>query len=104
MQNGTVSYDLTPGLAPGSHLESAAIDSTNSSPKGPAPPGSAQSLQAKVWDWQQSAWIPLSYNAGGVTAVPSAAINPSSGEVRLQVFGNGTQVVFGQVSLTGTVK
>ncbi len=104
MTNGTVTYDFTPVLAPGAHLDSASIDSTFSSPKGPVPPGSAQSLQAKVWDWQQSAWIPLSYNAGGVTALPSAAINPSSGEVRLQVAAGGNQVVFGQVSLTGTVK
>ena len=103
MQNGTVSYDFTLPLAQGAHLDSASIDSTYSSPKGPGP-GSTQILQAKVWDWQQSAWIPLSYNLGGVTLVPSAAINPSSGEVRLQVAANGTQVLFGQISLTGTVK
>jgi hypothetical protein len=103
LQNGTVSYDFTPALAPGLHLDSASIDSTSSSPKGQIP-GSSQTLQAKVWDWQQSAWIPLDYNSSGVTPVPSAAINPSTGEVRLQVTAGGTQVVFGQASLTGTVK
>jgi hypothetical protein len=41
---------------------------------------------------------------GGVTPLPSAAITPTSGEVRLQVDASGTQTVFGQVSLTGTVK
>jgi stage V sporulation protein SpoVS len=103
MQNGTVTYDFTPNLAPGAHLATASLDSTFTSPKGQAP-GSSQSLPAKVWDWLQSAWVPLTYNVGGVTAVPSAAINPSSGEMRLQVAANGTQVLFGQVSLTGTVK
>ena len=103
MTNGTVTYDFTPVLAPGAHLDSASIDSTFSSPKGPVAGGSPQSLQANAWDWQQSAWIPVTFNLGGVTPVPSAAINPTSGEVRLQVAAGGNQVVFGQVSLTGTV-
>ena len=105
MQNGTVTFDFTPDLAPGAHLAAASLDSTYSSPKGPGPPpGPAQRLQAKVWDWLQSAWVPLDYNSSGVTAVPSAAINPSSGELRLQVAATGTQVLLGQISLTGTVK
>jgi hypothetical protein len=103
MQNGTVSYDFAPVLAPGSHLDSASIDSTYAGGKGQVPGGPTQTLQAKVWDWQRSAWIPLSYNAGGVTSVPSAAINPASGEVRLEVAAGGSQAVFGQVTLTGTV-
>jgi hypothetical protein len=103
MQNGTVTYDFTPDLAPGAHLVAASVDSTFSSPKGPIP-GTSQSLQAKVWDWLQSAWVPLNYNSSGVTAVPSAAINPSSGELRLQVAATGTQVLLGQISLIGTVK
>jgi hypothetical protein len=103
MTNGTVTYDFTPVLAPGAHLDSASIDSTFSSPKGPVAGGSPQSLQANAWDWQQSAWIPVTFNLGGVTPVPSAAINQTSGEVRLQVAAGGNQVVFGQVSLTGTV-
>ncbi len=103
MQNGTVTYDFTLPLALGSHLTNASLDSTNQSPKGPIP-GSAQSVPAKVWDWLRSAWIPLDYNDNGITAVPSDAVNPSSGEVRLQVAATGTQVVLGEVSLTGTVK
>lgn len=103
MQNGTLTYDFTPGLAAGAHLAAASLDSTYTSPKGPAP-GSTGTLPAKVWDWLRSAWIPLDYNASGVTALPAAAINPTSGEVRLQVAGNGTQALFGQISLTGTVK
>lgn len=104
LQNGSVSYDFTPALAPGSHLDSASIDSTFSSPKGPVAPGTAATLQARYWDWQRSVWTSLSYNMGGITALPAAAINPASGEVRLQVDAGGTQTVFGQVSLTGTVK
>jgi hypothetical protein len=103
MQSGTLNYDLTPALAPGAHLIAASLDSTISTPKGPAP-GSTGTMPAKVWDWAQSAWVPLDYNASGVTALPAAAINPTSGEVRLQVIGNGTQNLFGQISLTGTVK
>lgn len=104
LQNGSVSYDFTPALAPGSHLDSASVDSTFTSPKGQIAPGTTSTLQARFWDWQRSAWTALSYNMGGVTALPSAAINPASGEVRLQVDAGGTQTVFGQVALTGTVK
>jgi hypothetical protein len=104
LQNGSVSYDFTPALAPGSHFESAAIDSTFTSPKGPIAPGTTSTLQARFWDWQRSAWTSLTYNMGGVTTLPPAAINPATGEVRLQVDAGGTQTVFGQASLTGTVK
>jgi hypothetical protein len=104
LQNGSVTYDFTPALAPGSHLDSASVDSTFTTPKGPIAPGTTATLQARFWDWQRSAWTPLSYNMGGVTTLPPGAINPSSGEVRLQVDAGGTQAAFGQVSLTGTVK
>jgi hypothetical protein len=104
LQNGSVTYDFTPTLAPGAHLDSASVDSTFTTPKGPIAPGTTSTLQARFWDWQRSAWTPLSYNMGGVTALPSAAINLTSGEVRLQVDAGGTQTMFGQTSLTGTVK
>jgi hypothetical protein len=105
LSNGTVSYDFTPALTPESHLDSASIDSTFSSPKGPVAPGTTQNLQARFWDWQHSAWSPLPYLNGGVTVLPSAAINPSSSEVRLEVDASGSGgAQFGQVSLTGTVK
>jgi len=104
LQNGTLTYDFTPGLAAGAHLTAASLDSTYSNPKGgPVPSGTSGTFPAKVWDWLTSAWVPLAYNGSGVTALPSAAINPTSGEVRLQVDGNGTQAMFGQISLTGTV-
>lgn len=102
MQSGAVTYELTPNLASGSHLGAASLDSTFSSPKGPIP-GTNQTVQAKLWDWGRSAWVPLTYNSSGVTAIPASAINPSTGGVRLQVAANGTQVVVGQISLTGTV-
>ena len=103
MQNGTVTYELVPRIAPGMHLTSAKLDSTNQSPKLVAP-GSAQSLLARYWDWSTSAWVPLDYSSLGTSALPDAALEPSSNEVRLQMTTNGTQVVLGAISLTGTVK
>jgi hypothetical protein len=104
MTNGTLTYDFAPGLAAGAHLSAASLDSTFTTPtKGPAPPSTA-TVPAKVWDWRQSTWVSLNYNPSGITTLPDAAINPSSGEVRLQVVDNGTQGVFGQISLTGTVQ
>jgi hypothetical protein len=104
MQNGTVTYDFTPQLAPGTHLTAASVDSTNQSPKGPIPISSSQSLQAEVWDWFRSAWVPFDYNANGTTRVPAAAINGSSGELRVKVIVGAEQVFLGQLSLTGTVR
>jgi hypothetical protein len=103
MQSGTVTYDFSPTLASGTHLSGASLDSTSQSPKGVAP-GTSQSLQAQVWNWSQSVWVPLNYNALGTTAVPDGAVNPSSGEVRLQLIVNGGGVLLGAISLTGTVQ
>ncbi|MEA2642979.1 MAG: hypothetical protein QOG08_5, partial [Chloroflexota bacterium] len=105
ISSGSVTYDFTPALAPGSHLDSASIDSTFSNAKGPVGPGTTQTLQARFWDWQRSAWTALTYTSGGLTVLPSAAINPASGEVRVEVDAGGSGgAQFGQVSLTGTVK
>lgn len=103
LQSGTVSYSFAPQLAAGTHLTAATLDSTSQSPKG-GPPGSAQSLQAQVWDWSKSAWMALDYNPLGTSALPDAAVDASSGEVRLQISASGGPVMLGTISLTGTVK
>jgi hypothetical protein len=103
MQNGTVTFDFTPHLAPGTHLTDPTLDSTNQSPKGMVP-GSGQGVRAEFWDWTQSAWVPVNYVALGVTALPPAAVNSTSGEVRLHLTATGNMIVAGSISLTGTVK
>lgn len=102
-QNGTVTYDFMPPLAPGTHLTAATLDSTNQSPKG-AIPGSSQGLMVNVWDWSKSAWAPLAYTVLGTSALPEVAINPSSNEVRVQMTATGSMAELGAISLTGTVK
>jgi hypothetical protein len=105
MQKGTVTYDFTPTLAPGTHLTRATLDSTNQVGKGVAPTTS-QSLEAEVWDWTQSRWVPIAYNGAGTTELPPSAVDPSSGAVRLRLTvtggSNGEQVLLGAISLTGT--
>jgi hypothetical protein len=105
MQKGTVTYDFTPTLAPGTHLTRAALDSTNQVGKGIAPTTSS-SLEAEVWDWSQSRWVPIAYNGAGTTGLPPSAVDPSSGAVRLRLTvtggSNGEQVLLGAISLTGT--
>jgi hypothetical protein len=103
LQNGTVTFNFAPQLAPGTRLTSATLDSTSQSPKGGFP-GSGQGVQAQVWDWTKSAWMALDYNPVGTSALPDAAINPSSGEVRLQISTSSGLVLLGAISLTGTVK
>lgn len=104
LQSGAVTYSFTPHLAPGTHLTAANLDSTSQSPKGGAISGSAQSLQTQVWDWSKSAWMALDYNPLGTSALPDAAVDPSSGEVRLQISTSAGPVLLGAISLTGTVK
>jgi hypothetical protein len=110
MQDGTVTYEFTPRLAPGTHLTGATLDATSQAGNGIAT--TPQSFQAEVWDWSQSRWVPLAYNPASTTAVPASAIDPSSGEVRLRVTvtssTNGQPglasggVLLGAISLTGT--
>jgi len=103
LQNGTVAYDFAPRIAPGMHLTSAKLDTTNPSPKLVAP-GSSQSVLARYWDWSTSAWAPFDYSSLGTSALPDAALERSSNEVRLQMTTNGSEVMLGAISLTGTVK
>jgi hypothetical protein len=104
LQNGTVTYEFEPGIAPGLHLTSAKLDSSAQNPKMAAISGSSnQSLQARYWDWSKSTWVPMAYSSPGTSALPDAAIEPSSNEVRLQMTTGGTALL-GAISLTGTVK
>jgi hypothetical protein len=108
MQNGTVTYAFKPMLAPGRHLTAAGLDSTNQIAKGgpPAAPGSsgsAPTLQAEVWDWANSAWVSMAYNANGTSILPPIAVDPASSEVRLRLTATGGQTFLGSISLTGTV-
>ena len=108
MQNGTVTYAFKPTLAPGKHLTAAGLDSTNQSAKGgpptaPGSSGSAPTLQAEVWDWANSAWVSMAYNANGTSTLPPIAVDPASSEVRLRLTAAGGQTLLGSISLTGTV-
>jgi hypothetical protein len=108
MQNGTATYSFKPTLAPGKHLTAAGLDSTNQGAKGgpPAAPGSSGSsptLQAEVWDWANSAWVSMAYNANGTSTLPSIAVDPASSEVRLRLTAAGGQTLLGSISLVGTV-
>jgi hypothetical protein len=110
MQNGTVTYSFMPTLATGKHLTAASLDSTNQNMKGGGPPGGpagapgSPTVKAEVWDWANSAWISLAYNFNGTSTLPTAALDPSSGEVRLRLTATGGQTMLGSISLTGTVE
>ncbi|MHB8612088.1 MAG: hypothetical protein ACYDAL_06615 [Candidatus Dormibacteraceae bacterium] len=102
--NGTVTYDFAPAIVPGLHLTKAVLDSSTQNLYG-GPPGTTQGTpQVSVWDWSKSAWVTLSYTQQGTTALPDAAVNPASSEVRLQIAANGSTSNLGPISLTGTVK
>ena len=104
MSKGLVTYEFAPTLVPGTHLVSASFDSTYQSPK-PAPAPSS-SVTARLWDWEHSEWVSFAnFNTNGLTDIPQAAINPSSGMVRLQMKVDAPdQFVFGQIFLKGTVQ
>jgi hypothetical protein len=109
MQNGTVTYEFQPPLAAGTHLEAASLSATN--PYGPkfagAPSPNGQTgatVQGQVWDWSQSAWSDLAYQDNGTTALPSSAIDPSSGLIRLRLGTTNGGLLAGSISLAGTVK
>ncbi|MGH7764695.1 MAG: hypothetical protein ACREOM_09795 [Candidatus Dormibacteraceae bacterium] len=105
LQSGTVTYDLAPPLAPGAHLASVSISSSNQfGGKGVIAPGAAGvgTITAQVWDWSQGDWVQVAYKDGGSTSVPQPAVNPSTGEVRLKISSDGPFST-GWLSLAGTV-
>nr|MDQ6885608.1 hypothetical protein [Candidatus Dormibacteraeota bacterium] len=120
LQNGGVTYEFTPSLAAGTHLSAASLSASN--PFGPklipAPTIGAPTIvgtpaingaasataPAVVWDWSRGTWTAIAYQDNGTTALPDAAINPTSGAVRLRITGANTSVMTGGVSLTGNVQ
>ncbi len=117
VQNGTATYEFAADLAPGAQLVGASISSSN--PYGfkfgpvpvplPARPGAPRpgtgSFKSEVWDWSQSAWVPLALAESATTAVPDRAVDPATGTVRLRVRSvDGSSFLLGPLSLTGTVQ
>jgi hypothetical protein len=108
MQSGSVTYEFSPSLAPGTRLTGASLTASN--PYGgkfaPAPGGgtsSAPTLQGEVWDWSRSAWRDLAYQDNGTTTLPESAVNPGSGLIRLRLSTNGGFLA-GNITLSGTVQ
>ena len=106
LQNGSVTYEFAPSLAPGAHLTGASVSAVNPyGPKFGGPPGgSSPSVTGQVWDWSHSAWIDLAYQDNGTTAIPDNAIDPSSGSIRLRVSTGNSGFLAGTITLSGTVQ
>jgi hypothetical protein len=105
LAKGSVTYSFVAPLASGARLSGVSIMSTNPFGFKGGVPGSEtpSTLTGEVWDWTQSAWIPVNYMDSGATTVPEAGVNPTTGEVRLRLSSNGG-FASGWLSLTGTVK
>jgi hypothetical protein len=104
MTSGSVTYDFSTSLSPGSHLDGVTIESSNPFTKG-APPGAngGGTIKGQAWDWSQSAWVDVSYQDNGSTAVPSAAVEANTGEVRLKLSSDGGFAA-GWLSLAGVAR
>jgi hypothetical protein len=111
LQNGSVTYEFDPVLAPGHPLTGVSVTSQNpySAAKigapGVAVPATA-GVQGQVWDWSTSTWADITYQDNGTTALPDSAVNPSNGMVRLRLTtsSSGAGFLTGTVSLSGTVQ
>ena len=103
-QGGSITYSFTPSLAAGTHLTSVSI--TNSNPYGTkgflGPTSTPATVKARAWEWASSTWVDLAYQETGATTVPDAAVNPTTGEVRIKLSSDG-QFATGWLSLAGTV-
>ncbi len=112
LQNGTATYEFSASLVPGVHLTSAALNSSNAylgKPIGPTGTTSGQSLREEVWDWGTSAWRTIDLQDNGTTNLPTGAVDPVSGTVRVRVTANipnstGPGFLLGNLSLTGTLQ
>jgi hypothetical protein len=106
VQNGTVTYLFKPALPPGAQLSGASLSATNllyaKAIGGPA--GSGSTLRGEAWDWSSSTWVDIAYQDGGTTALPAAAVNSATGEVRLRVTVGGGSFLATGISLVGTVR
>jgi hypothetical protein len=106
VQNGTVTYSFTTPLGSGLHLTGAGISASNPFfGKGSGVAGNqAPATRGEAWDWSRAAWVDIAYQDNGTTALPDAAVNPGSGEVRLRVTVNNGSFLASGLSLTGTVQ
>lgn len=91
-QGGSITYSFSPTLAPGEHLTSASVDSSNPfGPKGViAANGPVAVVKGQVWDWSTSTWVDVSYQDNSSTPIPDSAVNPITGQVRLKLSSDGT--------------
>jgi hypothetical protein len=106
MQNGSVTYEFAPRLAPGGHLTAVSVSAVNPyGPKFGGPSGgTSPSVTGQVWDWSRGTWTDLAYQDNGTTAIPNNAIDPSSGAIRLRVSTTNSGFLAGTITLTGTVQ
>jgi hypothetical protein len=110
LQNGTATYEFSAPLAAGVHLTGAALSSSNAymgKPLGPT--ATAGAVQEQVWDWASSAWRTIDLQDNGVTTLPTGAVNPATGTVRVRLTANipnttGPGFLLGNLSLTGTLQ
>jgi hypothetical protein len=106
IQKGSVTYAFTPALGPGLHLAKAAFVSPSMPMKGgyAGSTGAASPLKVQLWDWSRSGWVDTQYSEtpGSTTSVPDSAVNPTTGEVRLQLSSDNFFSA-GGFSLTGEV-
>jgi hypothetical protein len=102
LQSGSLTYDMAPELAPGTHLDSVSISSSNQFGGKGIASGAPGTINGQVWDWSRGAWVDLAYKDGGNTSVPEGAVNPTTGEVRLKLTSGGP-FSSGWLSLAGTV-
>ncbi|HET9847915.1 MAG TPA: hypothetical protein VFR68_05105 [Candidatus Dormibacteraeota bacterium] len=106
LQNGSVTYEFAPQLAPGTHLSGVSVSAVNPyGPKFGGPSGgSSPSVSGQVWDWAHGTWVDLAYQDNGTTSIPDNAIDPSSGTIRLRVSTTNSAFLAGTITLSGTVQ
>jgi len=90
-QAGSITYSFSPTLASGEHLTAASIDSSNPfGPKGViGANGTPGVVKGQVWDWSSSTWVDIQYQDNTSAPIPDAAVNPTTGEVRLKLSSDG---------------
>ena len=106
VQNGTVTYQFRPRLAPGLRLAGATVVGSNAffGPGGPVGPGGPASTErGEAWDWSLSSWVDVAYRSGATTNLPAAVVNPATGEVRMRITVAGGAFITG-LALGGTVQ
>ena len=108
LQNGSVTFEFAAPLAPGAQLSGVSVTSQNPySAKFVGPSGSASTspgIQGQAWDWTASTWTNINYQDNGITTLPDAAVNPSTGLIRLRINTTNGGFLAGSLTVSGTVK